>query len=356
MAEKIREFLTRGTADNVVVVGPVGSGKSHVVSRLADDLRMEIVWMSSSLGFGVDFAAQVAQTRTAFSNKEKVLVYEELEAMSPADLLALAKIPVKVCVLAHTLKGRTGNSLPKGFSVVDFPRPGSDDVRRILRTKFPELPEAAVAAIVDGAKGDIRAALTAASSGFHERIHDAPQGVDLALDILRYKRREFDVPDPTAVSACHENYVLLEGITMEDAKNVSEAFSLGDLMDVSAEALPEAHELGLRAVALVEAPFAGEIQTFGTVWSKASTAAAKFSNVLAIRRAMGATPLGVEDYAFPRAMVLNAVAKKDYALAAGVAVNAGLDAGTLLWMMRLAKSKYTLASHNHVKLNMSRRR
>lgn len=328
-----------------VLVGPSGSGKTFVATAIARALNLEIVWMSVSHGTPPDFAAKVAETKTP-DGRRKVLIYEEYEGLSSVEVGGLAKLPpVSVVLLACSTRGRTSGNLPRNTLVFSLRPP---DTLAILRQTFRGISDDTLEAIAAKAGSDVRAALGMAATGFTDRFANR-DGLDLAHAALNgHFDNLADLPDPTAVSACHENYVT-KNITIHDAQRVAESLSLGDLMDVSAEPLLEAHELGLRATSLTPGTFEGDITKFGMVWSKASTAAAKHATFLNVRKAMGKAALAPGDLGFLRLAVASLASQKKYEDIATLAKGAGLDPATLLWMMRLFSGKYTLTTHGHVK-------
>jgi len=164
--------------------------------------------------------------------------------------------------------------------------------------------------------------------------------------------------DNIAYGGVYDSY--LESCPNTSACTVAEAYSwsdvIGDSMYGIADDLYSYVPLMTAATAFSSSSKRGTVKSFGVVWSKNNARYAKVKNIQTIQRTMLDTQkriFGICDgLDFCRSILTKFIHAKQYADAARFATRIGLDAQSLILLMRLWKTKYTLSIHAKVKQRM----
>lgn len=165
--------------------------------------------------------------------------------------------------------------------------------------------------------------------------------------------------DNIAYGGVYDSY--LDSCPSEQAYFIAEAYSWSDVLGDSLYGGAE-HDiysfLPLMTAATVfsTAPKHGKVKTFGIVWSKNNARYAKVKNIQTIQNVMLSLQKRnltlFDGLDFCRTILTQCVHEKEYHKAARFAQEVGLNAQTLILLMRLWKTKYTLAIHAKVKQHM----
>lgn len=164
--------------------------------------------------------------------------------------------------------------------------------------------------------------------------------------------------DNIAYGGVYDSY--LESCPNTRASIIAEAYSwsdvIGDSMYGIAEDLYSFVPLMTAATAFSSSSKHGKVKSFGVVWSKNNARYAKVKNIQTIQKTMLDTKnchFGICDgLDFCRSILTRYIHAKQYAEAAAFATKIGLDPQSLILLMRLWKTKYTLSIHAKVKQRM----
>lgn len=301
--------------------GALPTGVDEAVRR-AD---YEPVAISMGAVAGVDIAS-AASTPIAVTFRRKVIVVYEYDAIVSGDVTTTTAInaaiktnKVPVILVGNVFKSKS--DLPKGHDVFEMPMPPSQEIRVVFR----EGPDSLEDKGLSGAE--------AALSGKQQEY----RGDGIALGGV------FD--NYLSDSQC-DYYKIAQSFSDMDA--VNEGLCRTGNYDDPYSSMP----LQTAASACSKTP--KKIVTFGTVWSKTNAMYAKVNSARSVSKALtdagSVSRWSVEEgLAFLRLVISQHVQRGDHEAAAAAAKNAGLTPAALLLLMRLWKSKYTLATHSKVK-------
>jgi len=307
---------------------PMGAA-STCVRQAVDRACAEPVWLSMGGVAGVDIAS-AAKSPMAVTFKKKVIVVDEFDAIVQSDQSIFAQISAAIKV----------NKVPVVLVANSF------------RSKASELPKGHAFFELDAAPGeDIRVIFSATPDTSNDK------GLAGAGEALMGVERDYR-GDGIALGGVFDNY--LQSTTRE-VWAVAESFSS---TDVTTEGMCRAGffddpysfiPVSMAAHVFRDAPAPVTIATFGTVWSKTNAMYAKVNGSRATAKTIRDAGKSVQTLGpstgldFLRLMIQSALARNDIQGAADVARAAGLDAPGVLVIMRLWKSKYTLATHGKIK-------
>lgn len=309
---------------------PMGLG-ADLVYQAVERAGIEPVYVSMSGMGGVDLDS-AARSPIAVTFKKKVIIVLEFDAIVSSDptiakhVAAAIKLDkVQILLVAHSFRAKAAD-LPKGhaFFEVQVNTDPHYEVRKV--SKFDSL---------------------------RDSIRDKGlAGAEAALQGIMQDYRG----DGIAMGGVFDNY-LVNGV---DYQNIAEAFSWSDAVS---EGMCRAGNyddqytfvpVTMTALAFADAPKHGTVTTFGTVWSKMNAMYAKVNSSRALvnkmRESGSRSTWGVvQGFDALRGMMQSRLAENDIEGAARVARSAGLDSASVLALMRLWKSKYSLAMHAKVK-------
>ena len=303
---------------------------SGMIKNAVEAAGAEGVFVSMNGLEGVDIAS-AARTPIAVTFKKKVIVVFEYDAMVTGDqgLLAHVTAAIKVNKVPVVLVGNSfkskASSLPKDTTVFHVVSADPHDHIRAI-TKFSGKRDSL------GDKG-----LAGAESVF-SGIHQDYRG------------------DGIALGGVFDNYL----VQIDNVEDISEAFSWADVVSEGmcrAGAYDDPYSffpLEITSLTFREYKKPVKIVTFGTVWSKTNAMYAKINTGRMASRTMiesgsrvAWTPVSGIDMI--RGMIVMKLQKNDLEGAVDIAKSAGLTSAALLSIMRLWKTKYTLAMHSKIK-------
>ncbi len=300
----------------------------HALKRAS----VEPVWLSMGSVAGVDIAA-AAKSPMAVTFKKKVIVVDEFDAIVQNDqttftaITAAIKInKVPVVLIGNSFRSKA-TELPKGHTMFEVACTPDNDIRVIFADTPDRLDDKGVA-------------------GAEAALH----GVD----------RDYR-GDGIALGGVFDNYLVagtpefsLIAQAFSDADVIGEGMCRAGFFDDPYSFLPVTTAATVfRHSSTQRTP--PPVTTFGTVWSKTNAMYAKVNSARAVAKALrdtGKSALVMTPHTgldWLRCMIVSALARNDIQLAAERAKAAGLDASHVLSIMRLWKSKYTLATHGKVK-------
>lgn len=304
---------------------------SGMIKDAVDSAGAEGVYISMNGLEGVDLAS-AARTPIAVTFKKKVIVVFEYDAMVTGDqgLLAHVSAAIKVNKVPVVLVGNSfkskASSLPKDCRVFHVVSADPHDHIRAI-TKFSDTRDSLEDKGLAGAESVF--------SGVHQEYRG----------------------DGIALGGVFDNYL----VQVDNLENIADAFSWADVVS---EGMCRAGSFDdpYSFVPLEVASLAFRnshtkkptISTFGTVWSKTNAMYAKVNTGRMAARTMtdsgskvSWTPVSGIDMI--RGMIVTQLQKNDLQGAVNIAKNAGLNSAALLAIMRLWKTKYTLAMHSKIK-------
>lgn len=303
---------------------------SDLVKKAVDAAGAEGVFISMNGLEGVDLAS-AARTPIAVTFKKKVIVVFEYDAMVTGDqgLLAHVSAAIKVNKVPVVLVGNSfkskASSLPKDTAVFHVVSADPHDHIRAI-TKFTEKRDSLSDKGLAGAE--------AVFSGIHQDYRG----------------------DGIALGGVFDNYL----VQIDNVEDIADAFSWTDVVSEgmcragSFEDPYSFFPLEVASLLFKNATKKPTISTFGTVWSKTNAMYAKINTGRVAARTM--TESGSRVYWTPvtgidfiRGMIVTQLQKNDLQGAVDIASKAGLNSAALLAIMRLWKTKYTLAMHAKIK-------
>lgn len=309
---------------------PMGLGAQCVYDAV-QHADVEPVYVSMSGMGGVDLDS-AARSPIAVTFKKKIIVVLEFDAILASDptiakqVAAAIKLDkVHVVLVAHSFRAKAAD-LPKGHAVFEVRVDQDPHLGVQQSSKF---------------------------NGHRDSVHDKGlAGAEAALKGIVQDYRG----DGIAVGGVFDNY-LVSGV---DYPRIAEAFSW---MDAVSERMCCSgnydDQYTFVPVTIAAHAFArnkkhGEVTTFGTVWSKMNAMYAKVNTsrtLLSKMRESGSrNSWGItQGLDLVRCMIQSRLAENDIQGAAQVAAHAGLDSASVLALMRLWKSKYSLTTHAKVK-------
>jgi hypothetical protein len=317
---------------------PMGIPADAMCREAVAQAGAEPVYVSMQGLAGTDLGA-AARSPMAVTFKKKVIVVFEFDAMVSSDQTLLGHVAaaiklnrVPVVLVGNSFRAKA-TDLPKGHAFFDVVSENPHDYIRAV-TKF---------------------------SGRPDSLRD--KGLAGAEAALRGIQQDYR-GDGIALGGVYDNYLGgTSAIPVADLLIIAEAFSWADVVSEGmCRACNFEDPYSYVPVSTAAAVLAGAgapvpIATFGTVWSKTNAMYAKVNNMRALSRGMVEAGSA---YAWTattgldcvRSMVARAVGEGDVQKAARVARDAGVSPAALLSLMRLWKSKYTLATHAKVRRAM----
>ncbi len=415
-AEK-RAAVTRRSSMAVLVSGAQGSGLTTLMRLLVKEMRLEPVWVGTGTPRIKALLAQACTSPVAVNGLQKVVIVDEFDALFAVDSTTCTdvlgftkKTATKIVCLSRSTRNSRLADATKHMYRIAFSKPSSAAVAGIVSRAVTALglnvPPETQAEIVSSANGNIRGALAAVDfwgRGAAEAANagagdaDADAGADVTadagadvdgdvsarldgLDVVQNLLGEnpgvtrclqLYLRDPSVLSmGINENYLGVASDISQCAA-VSESFSAADTV--------EAHMYRHQAWDVFEAygafAVAGPVQTlhappgtrsgaaavtkFGTIWSKMYNQYAKLKNVRAIALGrgetlgMGASELPVEDLAYVRGMLSDAISRWDGPEIRRLVASLGGTAAHALALMRLWNSEYKQTTHSKLKRVLS---
>lgn len=324
-------WLTSGEGMVAAVQLPMGLD-TDIIKKAVIHADFEPVYVSMHGLAGIDLAS-AARSPVAVTFKKKVIVVFEYDAIASSDqstmlqisaALKLGKVPV---VLVGTTFKAKAIDVPKHATVFVVQ---SDDPHDYIRaiTKF------------NGKKDSM--------------MDKGLAGAEAALQGIQQDYRG----DGIALGGVFDNYLHAPTpgfIDVADAFSwadiVSEGMCRGGMFDDVYSFVP----VSTAALAFRDVTVAPKIVTFGTVWSKTNAMYAKVNNAKNV--AKNVSDMGKSVYSWKttdgldhvRGMIVTSLARGHIQETAALIKAAGLNAASLLSLMRLWKSKYTLATHAKLK-------
>jgi hypothetical protein len=325
-------WLVQSTGSMVAAVQlPMGLD-SGVIKDAVTRADFEPVYVSMHGLAGVDLAS-AARSPIAVTFKKKVIVVFEYDAIASSDqstmlqvsaAIKLGKVPV---VLVGTTFKAKAIDVPKHATmfVVESDDP-HDHVRAI--SKFSGKKDsmmdkglAGAEAALRGVQQDYRGDGIALGGVFDNYLHAPTPGFAAVADAFSW------------------------------ADVVSEGMCRGGMFEDVYSFVP----VSTAAHAFRDVSVPIQIVTFGTVWSKTNAMYAKVNNAKNVTK--NVADVGKSVYLWKttdgldhiRGMIVTSLKTQTIQDTARLVANAGLDAASLLSLMRLWKSKYTLATHAKLK-------
>lgn len=303
---------------------------SDIVKKAVEHAGAEGVYVSMNGLEGVDLAS-AARTPIAVTFKKKVIVVFEYDAMVTGDqgLLAHVSAAIKVNKVPVVLVGNSfrskASSLPKDTKLFQVVSADPHDHIRAI-TKFPEKRDSLADKGLAGAE--------AVFSGIHQDYRG----------------------DGIALGGVFDNYL----VQIDNLEEIADAFSWADVVSEGmcrAGSFDDPYSfvpLEVSSLAFRKCIKKPTISTFGTVWSKTNAMYAKINTGRMASRTMieaGSavywTPVsGIDSI---RGMIVTELQRNNLQGAVDLARAAGLTSAALLAIMRLWKTKYTLAMHAKIK-------
>lgn len=303
---------------------------SSVIKKAVDAAGAEGVFISMNGLEGVDLAS-AARSPIAVTFKKKVIVVFEYDAMVTGDqgLLTHVSAAIKVNKVPVVLVGNSfkskASSLPKDTAIFTVVSADPHDHIRAI-TKF------------SGKRDSLSDKGLAGAEAVFDGIHQDYRG------------------DGIALGGVFDNYL----VQVDNLENIADAFSWADVVSEGmcrAGSFDDPYSffpLEVASLAFRNSTKKPVISTFGTVWSKTNAMYAKVNTGRVAARTM--TESGSNVYWTPvsgidmiRGMIVTQLHKNDLQGAVDIATNAGLNSAALLAIMRLWKTKYTLAMHAKIK-------
>lgn len=309
---------------------PMGLDSEDMMKRVVEEAHVEPVYVSMHGLAGVDLAS-AARSPIAVTFKKKVIIVFEYDAIASSDqstmlhVSAAIKLNTVPCILVgNTFKAKAIDVPKKStlFTVV------SDDPHDHIRVVYS----------MPGKKDSM--------------LDKGLAGAEAALQGIQQDYRG----DGIALGGVFDNYL----VETPGLDTIAEAFSWADVVSEGmcrAGAFDDVYSfvpVSTAAHVFKDHKKKTMIATFGTVWSKTNAMYAKVNNSRTIARTIAEAgkstcawkPTDGLDHV--RGMITSSLGV-GVQQTAEVAKNAGLSSASLLLLMRLWKSKYTLATHAKVK-------
>lgn len=404
----LRSWLWEGAEGPAIVIAPPGVGLTTAVRLVVAELEFESIWLSQGHADVKTLIERAATGVIAVTGKRKVIVVDDFDAsntllvgllssMSPppppdpkrpttkqrAPPSAAPRRPPVLCIGHVARHSKIFEGVTRKWPCFKFSRPRVkllvERVRHIADKERIDIDDHRIDQMCRDAKCDIRSVLNAIemlalkkpsqprpSGEGEEFVKDAfEDGMDVVDLIVRGEVRtvaecaRLTSMDTSVVTmGVYENYINAVR-DVGDCVAICDTMSAANLFDKRAhykqawELLDYHSTLSTGCVALrARSRAAGATvkpEKFGVVWSNISIQSAKMKNYRAVAQAMQVAGLprpDITDLAYMRAMVGRATTDRDEAAFRGVA--RGLNAPTVLALMRLWKTSYKTSTHTWV--------
>lgn len=343
--DKLRDDLTTwlkepGDPKTCLVTIPEGVVVVDEIHAAVEGAGMESVCIDMNGLHGVDLYS-AARSPIAVTFRRKVIVVFDYDAIVSHNQPFLTHITsamklniVPVVLVAQHMTGKTATLPVKGHHVITVPLPPPP----------PPPPEEEYEITIVYSKKD-----TFEDKGLLGAQHALCGRTD-----VDYRG------DNIAYGGVFDSY--LESCPNDAAHNIAEAYSWSDVVGDTMYGVAENDVYSFVPLMTTAAVFSSrpstskKVKSFGVVWSKNNARYAKVKNIQTIQSTMldvQKRTLGLlNGMDFCRTWITTMCRQKEYARAAAFATQLGLTPQTLILLMRLWKTKYTLSIHAKVKQHM----
>ena len=324
-------WLVSGAGMVAAVKLPMGLD-SGVIKHAVARADFEPVYVSMHGLAGVDLAS-AARSPIAVTFKKKVIVVFEYDAIASSDQSTMLQVSAAIKF----------NKVPVVLVGTTF------------KAKAIDVPKHATLFVVESDDPHDHIRAISKFSGKKDNMMD--KGLAGAEAALRGIQQDYR-GDGIALGGVFDNYLNAPTPGFVD---IADAFSWADVVSESMcrggvfEDIYSFVPVSTAAHAFRDVTLAPKIVTFGTVWSKTNAMYAKVNNAKNVSK--NVSEVGKSVYLWKttdgldhvRGMIVASLSHKTIPETAALVKAAGLDAGSLLSLMRLWKSKYTLATHAKIK-------